>query len=153
MGRRGTVRRPSAAEVRHLERWLEDSLGPVQERRARAIVLHGAGVSAVEIAHQVEAHVNTIYSDLHSFAQLGVRAVHQQGKRGAPPRIGTVAVQEICRLADQSPAEVGLGYGRWSLSTLRKYLIGHHVLKRISREHLRQLIKKGACSTAKSSAS
>jgi hypothetical protein len=48
------------------------------------------------------------------------------------------------RLADQLPAKHRLPYGRWSLAKLREYVLQHHILKQISREHLRRLLKKGA---------
>jgi hypothetical protein len=38
---------------------------------------------------------------------------------------------------------LGLPYGRWSLSKFRDYLIGHGVVREISREHLRRVLKKG----------
>lgn len=153
MGRHIGVRPPSAAEVRQLERWLDDSLLPVQERRVKSILLHGAGVSAAEIARNVAAHVNTIYTDLHRFDQVGLSSVHHQGTRGAPRRISEATVKTICRMADCPPAEQGLVFGRWSLRLLREHLTREHIVSRISREHLRRLIKKGASATGKSGAS
>lgn len=46
------------------------------------------------------------------------------------------------------PYEVGLPQGRWSLSKLCTYLTKQRVLKTISREHVRQVLKKGASSCA-----
>jgi hypothetical protein len=49
----------------------------------------------------------------------------------------------MARIAEQSPTEFGLPYGRWSLAKLRAYLIHpRRLLKTISREHLRRLLKK-----------
>jgi len=153
MGRRVTVRKPSAAQIRTLEKWLDDSLEGPQERLVQELLLHGDGVVATDIARQLSVHVNTVYADLHAFAQDGLAVVHTRRKRGRPARIGPKEVRQICQLADRPPAEQGLAYGRWSLSSLRDQLIKQRVVKRISREHLRRLIKKGACGTAKSSES
>ena len=63
--------------------------------------------------------------------------------QGAPPRISATQLDEIARVAEQSPTEFGLPYGRWSLAKLQEYLIDQRrLLKRLSREHLRRLLKK-----------
>jgi hypothetical protein len=52
-------------------------------------------------------------------------------------------MDEIAQVAEQSPTEFGLPYGRWSLAKLQEYLIHQRrLLKAISREHLRRLLKK-----------
>ncbi len=122
MGRRVTVRKPSAAEIRKLEKWLDDALEGPQERLVQGILLHGEGVAASDIAHQLAVHVNTVYADLHAFAREGLAAVHTRRKRGRPTRIGPKEVRKICQLADRPPAEQGLAYSRWSLRSLREHL-------------------------------
>jgi len=63
--------------------------------------------------------------------------------KGASRRITATQMDEIARVAEPSPAELGLPYGRWSLAKLQEYLIHQrHLLKTISREHLRSLLKK-----------
>ena len=60
---------------------------------------------------------------------------------------------EMVRLAETLPAEMGLPYGRWSLSKLREYLLKRRVVKAISREHLRRELRKGGCAFGVSNAS
>jgi hypothetical protein len=48
---------------------------------------------------------------------------------------------------------VGLPYGRWTLAKLRAYLIRERLIKAISREHLRRVLKKGDTASATSGAS
>jgi transposase len=87
--------------------------------------------------------MNTIYAGLHRFAHLGMSLFQCVAPQGAPPRITATQLDEIARVADQSPTEFGLPYGRWSLAKLQEYLIHQrHLLKAISREHLRRLLKK-----------
>ncbi len=152
MGRQMTVHKPSAAQVRTLQKWLDDSLEGPQKRRIQEILLHGQGLPATEMAQQLGVHVNTVYADLHAFGQEGLATVRTRRHRGRPATISREQVCRICQLADQSPAEVGLVCSRWTLSTLRKYLIRQRIVKHISREHLRRLLKKGACGFATSSA-
>ena len=152
MSRSLIVRKPRTSDVRQLHKVLESALVPGQRRRAEAILLYAAGLTAVEIAHLLEVHANTIYADLHAFGIHGVAAVYHLGQRGAPQRLTPPQLNEVWRLAELPPYELGLPYGRWSLSKLRDYLIKPRVLSTISREHLRRVLKKGGCGYAASSA-
>ena len=68
---------------------------------------------------------------------------------GAPSRLSREQIETIWRLAGQPPTALGLPYGRWSLAKLRAYLIRQRIIKAISREHLRRVLKRGdtACAT------
>ncbi len=109
-------------------------------------------MEALTIAQALGSHVNTIYSDLQAFERYGVECIRQQLYGGAPARITEVQRATILNLAETPPGEVGLPYGRWSLSKLREYLIKHRVVKTISREHLRRVLKKGGSAFAMLSA-
>lgn len=152
MARPLTIRQPQTAEIRQLHQVLEEALTPGQRRRAEAIVLYAAGLTAVDIAQLLDVPPNTIYADLHAFGHDGSAAVHQVRRGGAPQGITPAHETEIQRLAATPPYTLGLPYGRWSLAKLRAYLIQHHVLKTISREHLRRVLKKGGCTFGGSSA-
>jgi len=151
MSRSLTIRQPRAMDIRQLHKIFESGLVPGQRRRAEAILLYAAGLTAVEIARLLEVHANTIYADLHAFDTYGVAAVHHLGRGGAPQQITPAQLAAVWRLADQPPYELGLPYGRWSLATLRDYLIKHRVVPTISREHLRRVLKKGGYGSAASS--
>src|SRR5688500_16219009 len=146
MSRSLTVRIPTAAEVRQASQLLSISDSAQQRRRADVIVLYAAGLSATAIAQTLGVHINTIYTDLRSFERNGLAAVTLQQPRGAPLRLSSEQQAEIQRLAEIAPYELGLPFGRWSLSTLRSYLIKRRIVKTISREHLRQVLKKGGSS-------
>lgn len=152
MSRSLIVRKPRATDVRRLHKILESALGPNQRRRAEAILLYAAGLTAVEIAHLLEVHANTISADLHACGTHGVAAGYHQGQRGAPRRLPPTQRNDVWRLADLPPYEWGLPYGRWSLSKWRDYLIKHRLLPPISRAHLRRVRKKGGGDYAASSA-
>jgi transposase len=139
-----SIRKLRSAEFRQLDDLLETSLNARQRRRAESILLYAAGLKVFEIAEVLKAHSHTIYADLHAFDQYGVEAVKQFDSPGAPQRIKDDQIAEIVHLAEIPPYELGLPYGRWSLSKFRGYLIKRRVVKSISREHLRRLLKKGA---------
>jgi transposase len=138
------IRKPTAAEVKHLQRWLETSSDQRQRRRAEILVLYATGMTATAIAELLGVHLNTISRVLHLFGRRGLAAVTGMRHGGVPPQISLRQAARIRRLVDRPPTKRGLPYGRWSLAKLRDYVLRHRIVKQISREHLRRLLKKGA---------
>jgi hypothetical protein len=89
---------------------------------------------------------------LRAFDHDGVRCVQAASGRTVRRGFTPEQVREICQLADQPPYELGLPYGRWSLSKLRDYLLKERFCRHLSREHLRRLLQKGGCAYAASGA-
>ena len=147
-----TVRKPSRTEIDYLNTVLEEELTARQRRRTEVLVLYAAGLEGVDIARALDIHMNTVYSDVRAFERYGVDCIHHRLRGGAPIRIAEAQRAEIVRLAEMAPGEVGLPYGRWSLSKLREYLLQHRIVPAISREYLRQVLKKGGCAFVTSSA-
>ena len=152
MSRPLTVRPPTTSQLRRIHRCLEAPLRPTQRRRAEALLLLAAGHTAVFIARLLGVHVNTAYADLRAFARHGLQSL-QATTRGAPPRLTPAQRRAIWRLAEQSPLGPGLPFARWSLAKLRAYLIRQRLVKAISREHLRRVLKKGGSTCAGCAAS
>lgn len=143
MTRTLNVRKPTVAEMRHLEVLLEEDLPPQVERRARAIWDYGCGLTGAAIAQGLRVHPNTIYADLHAFAQEGLGAVHPLSVGGAPQHITAKHLQQIWQWAECAPSEFGLLDARWTLASFREFVVKRRrLLKRISLEHLRRLLKK-----------
>jgi len=142
MARLMKVRRPKTSEIQQLCKRTVGLTDPHQQRRAEVLILYGMGLKPMEIAMSQGVHSNTVYKDLHVFEQLGLEAIAQLHHSGVPSRITARQESTMVRLAEQSPQEVGLPYGRWSLRKLSAYLIKKHIVKSIGRERLRQLLKK-----------
>lgn len=143
------VRQPTTFEVQRLCQQLHSLTNSHQARRAEALMLYGMGLTVTEIAAAQARHPNTIYKDLHAFAQVGLTAVKQLQQGGAPKRMTQAQMIELVRVAEQSPTDLGLPYGRWSLRKLSAYLVQHHIMKAIGREHLRQVLKKRSAFSAR----
>jgi transposase len=149
MPRTLTVRRPNSTEVRRLLQSLEAAdLTTVQRRRVEVLLLYAQGWNAVEIAANLSLHPNSVYLILRAFDQSGLDVMARVGRRGASPRLTANQRAMIIQIADQPPYELGLPHGRWSLANLRDYLIDQRVVKAISREHLRRVLKKGGFASA-----
>jgi transposase len=152
MARSLNIRTPRLAEFRKLDQLLCAELHPRQHRRAQAVLLHGQGLSGVDIAAALGVHPLTIYADLRAFAAAGLGCL-QPPRRGGPAKLLDPEQEaRICHLAEASPIDLGLPFSRWTLRRLRAYLIKERVVGRISREHLRRVLRKGGCATPASSA-
>lgn len=143
MARSLKIRKPRRAEMRRLEALLAETDHPFTQRRAQAILFYGAGLSAVDIAVALQVDPRTIYRDLRAFEQVGVACLQPPAPGGAAPRLQAQQVVALWRLAETPPLELGLPYGRWTLSKLRSYVRQTRIVKEISREHLRRVLKKG----------
>lgn len=137
------IRQPQPYERRHLQQVVEETTDPQIRRRTEAILFYADGLNAVEIATILKVHPNTIYADLHAFDQHGLTSLRPLARGGAPPRLTPEQLDQIVSLAEREPVEFGLPYGRWSLTKFRDFLIHQkRLLKQISREHLRGLLKR-----------
>lgn len=144
MARSLKIRKPRSAEIRKIEHMLAQDLHPKSQRRAYAILLYGEGLSGVDIAAALHVGPLTIYQDLRAFAQQGLVCLKPPPTGGPLKQLDETQEAEILRLAQLSPIDLGLPFSRWSLSKLRDYLQQQRLVKRISREHLRRVLKKGA---------
>jgi transposase len=154
MSRLLKARKPNGRELRRLCQILEEPERGRCHPRAEALILHAAGLNGLDMARALEVHPNTIYAYLHGFEQRGLAFVQECPRRGLPAGLSATQFEEIARIADQSPGDFGLPYGRWSLGKLREYLLGQgRFFEAISLEHLRRLLKKKTSASATSSAS
>jgi transposase len=156
MSRSLKVRKPQRTELQKLNGLLCQDLHPQQLRRAQAILLYGEGLSGVDIAAALAAHPLTIYADLWAFASDGLQCLVPPPHGGQPKQLTPAQEAYICQLALGSPIDLGRPFSRWTLATLRAYLLKERVVSHISREQVRRVLKKGACAlpaaSAKSSA-
>lgn len=154
MARSLTTRKPNAKEIRRLEYVVETPTDSQIQRRAEVLLDYALGLNAQDLAEALKVHANTIYADLRAFAQQGLACLAPLPKGGAPPRITVEQQTEIWRLAECTPGEFGYPEARWSLARFQDFLITkQHVLKRISLEHLRRVLKKKTFASGGSNAS
>ena len=138
MARSLKVRTPRPAEFRKLDQLLDAELHPRQRRRAQVILLHGEGVSGVDMAAALAVHPLTVYADLRAFAAAGLGCLQPPRTSGPAKLLDREQESRICRLAEGSPIDLGLPFSRWTLRRLRAYLVKERIVPHISREHLRR---------------
>jgi len=143
MTRTLTVRKPTQREMQELELLLESELCSQGRRRAKTILYHGLGLNGRQLAEALGVHPNTVYADLQAFEREGLACVRLLPVGGTPRRISDRQLNAIWRWAECLPRDLGLPDPRWTLTNFREFLIKRQgVLKRISLEHLRRLLKK-----------
>ncbi len=143
MARPLTIRKPTAHEVQRLETFLEEEHPPELKRRAEAILYYHLGLDGAAIAQALHAHPNTIYADLHAFEAAGLTCLHLMAVGGAHPHITPAQQAQIWEWAEARPCDFGLLDARWTLASFRAFIVKRQrLLKRISVEHLRRLLKK-----------
>jgi len=143
MTRTLTVRKPTQREIHELELMLEGDLTPQVRRRAETILYHSLGLTGRQIAEALRVHPNTVYADWQAFEREGLACVRPLSVGGTPRRISDQQLNAIWSWAECLPRDLGLPDPRWTLMNFRDFLVNRqHVLKRISLEHLRRLLKK-----------
>lgn len=144
MGGQSQVRKPDKRQLKILQEFIDSHDDAMKLRRAEILVMFASGVGGREIAKSLGIHENTVYGALRAFSEQGVASVITMSKGGTAPRLTKAQRAEIVRIANLSPKEFRLPFGRWTLTTLRSYLIRHRVVSAISKEHVRRVLKKGA---------
>ncbi len=143
MTRTLAVRPPTRRETQELERLLEGELSPQAYRRAETILYHGFGWNGQQLAEALHVHPSTVYADLRAFECDGLACVRPLSEGGAPRRISDEQLRAIWHWAECLPRDLGLPDPRWTLANFREFLVKRQrVLKRISLEHLRRVLKK-----------
>jgi transposase len=143
MTRTLTIRKPTQRETQELELMLEGELSSQAHRRAETILYHSLGLNGRQLAEALHVHPNTVYADLQAFEREGLACVRPLPVGGTPRRISDQQRNAIWRWAESLPRDQGLPDPRWTLTNFREFLVKRQrVLKQISLEHLRRLLKK-----------
>ncbi|CAG0944473.1 hypothetical protein ANRL1_01778 [Anaerolineae bacterium] len=143
MTRTLTVRKPTRRESQELELLLEGEISSQVRRRVETILYHGLGLNGRQLAEALHVHPNTVYADLQAFEREGLGCVRALPVGGAPRRISDQQLNAIWHWAECLPRDLGLPDPRWTLTNFREFLVNRQrVLKRISLEHLRRVLKK-----------
>ena len=135
--------KPSRAELRTLFSLLETATDPIIRQRATAIVWLCITAMATEVAQILNVHLNTVLHYIRGFHRGRLRWVTQRKKGGRPREISRRIERQIVALVQREPTAVGLPHGTWSLSRLQWFVTKKRKwLRKVSREHLRRLLKK-----------
>lgn len=115
----------------------------IRVRRALIIMASASGTPVPAIARLVAAHEDTVRDVIHSFNEIGLRALDPNWAGGRPRRISPDDEVYIVETAKARPKTLGRPFTRWSIRKLADYLAtnrGRRVY--LGRERLRQLLRR-----------
>lgn len=110
-------------------------------QRAQILLASDAGSAAPEIARVLQTDENQVRRVIRDFNADGVASLRPPTGDGRPRRIDDAAREEIRAIALARPRDLGEPGTRWSLTTLRRYLVRQRVVTTVSKEHLRRILQ------------
>lgn len=140
------VRTISDLEGRKLVLILRRSTSRVKVRRAQVVLASAQGMKAPEIARLTHLCEHYVRKLIRRFDKEGLSSLEPHFNGGRPPEISEEQKAEIVETALVPPGVMGLPFTRWSLAKLREHLMSRGIVKAISRERLRQILKEAKVS-------
>ncbi len=104
------------------------------------MIASDSGASAPQIAQVLQTDENQVRRVIGEFNADGMASLRPPTGGGQPRKIDDATRERIRDIALARPGDLGEPGTRWSLITLRCYLLRHRVVDRISKEHLRRLL-------------
>jgi transposase len=139
--------KPTDTEFRALLALLETATDSQILKRAEVIIWLCVSGIATEVAQLLDLHRVTVLRYVRAFNRQRMRWITHRPKRGPSSRMPKRVEYQIVMIAQHEPAQYGLHYGTWSLARLQWFVTKKRkLLRRISREHLRRILKKTVCS-------
>jgi transposase len=135
------VRELSPEEAQKLRRISRQSKVFALRQRAQILLASDSKSSAPEIARVLQTDENQVRRVIQEFNVHGMASVRPRIGGGRPRRIDDAAREKIRSIALARPRDLGEPGTRWSLATLRRYLIRKRVVGSISKEHLRRVLQ------------
>jgi transposase len=143
------VARPASVFVRVLIAEEAQSLRRISRRskvfslrqRAQIVLASDARSTAPEIARVLQTDENQVRRVIAEFNADGMASLRPPMGGGRPKRIDDAAREKIRSIALARPCDLGEPGTRWSLATLRRYVVRLRVVDSISKEHLRRLLQ------------
>jgi transposase len=136
------VRDLTPDEALRLRRMSRQSKVFAIRQRAQIVLASDSGAAAPQIAQVLQTDENQVRRVIGEFNADGMASLRPPTGGGHPRRIDDATRERIRDIALARPGDLGEPGTRWSLTTLRRYLIRRRVLTVISREHLRRLPNK-----------
>jgi transposase len=134
------VRALTPEEAVRLRRVSRQSKVFALRQRAQILLASDARSSAAEIARMLQTDENHVRRVIREFNQAGMASLRPRSGNGRPRRIDDATRERIRAIALARPRDLGEPGTRWSLTTLRRYLVRHWVAS-ISKEHLRRVLR------------
>ena len=128
-------------EGRQIQKILRSSRDRTKLRRAQVVLLSAQGMKVAQVAKNTYLHPEYVRELIRRFNSEGLNLFKERPRSGRPPTFTEEICAEVAEVALCPPQALGRPFSRWSLSKLQEYLIEKKVVKTISQETLRQILK------------
>ena len=135
------VRPLSEEEAVKLRRISRQSKVFALRQRAQMVLASDARSSAAEIARVLQSDENQVRRVIREFNEHAMDSLRPPSGGGRPRRIDGMTRERIRAVALARPSDLGEPGTRWSLLTLRRYLVRQRIVSSISKEHLRRILQ------------
>lgn len=135
------VRDLSEGEAVKLRRISRQSKVFALRQRAQIVLASASRSAAPQIAQVLQTDENQVRRVIAEFNADGMESLRPPTGGGRPRRIDDTAREEIRAVALARPRDLGEPGTRWSLATMRRYLVRKKIVKSISKEHLRRMLQ------------
>ncbi len=142
VGRSIHVRELSEDELFSLERGAKGKDYEMKVRAQMILLSKNEGLSARRIASRLGVHRHTVEERITRFNESGLEGLKDIPPPGRPPKITEEEKETIFKTALSKPNELGLPYSSWSSPKLTEYLVRSKLVKKISSDWVRKLLKK-----------
>lgn len=136
------VRDLKVVEGQKLQNVLRRGKNIIKARRAQVILCSAQGLKVSAIAKQVYLSDQYVRQIIHRFNEDGLTSLKPRYGGGRPADITPEQKAEIVELALMPPQILGLPFTQWSLSKLKAEVLRRKIVKSISSEWLRQILKE-----------
>lgn len=136
------LRRLTPKEGRVLLRVIRRSADKVAVKRAAVVLAANTGLTVPQISASQFVHQTYVRKILNGFNKIGLASIGNRYGKGRPVIFDDTVRQEIYQVVTTPPAQLKLPFTVWSVSKLRDYLIEHRIVKTISIEWLRQILRE-----------
>jgi transposase len=136
------VRALTETEGKKIQEILRKSKNRTAIRRAQVILMSEQGYKASEIAESTYLNVVYVRELIRRFNSEGISLLKERTRSGRPVTFTDEIKAEIVEHALSPPHLLGEPYTVWSLEKLKEYLIKTKVVKTISIEKLREILKE-----------
>lgn len=135
------VRSLKNEEWEELETLIEEPEKDIPLQRLLIVLLSAQGHRVQEVGKEVDLHPINVRKWIHRFNAHGIEGLRSGKSPGRPPVFSDAQRRRIVDAANSDPRSLGRSFSRWSLQRLRKYLIEAGIVKAISVETIRQVLR------------
>jgi transposase len=136
------VRSLTTSEGEKVQSLLRHSKSRVVVRRAQLVLLSAQGMRTTEIASTTLLHVEYVRELIRQFNIQGLALLKEQPRSGRPVELTEEIKAEIAETAMCPPSLLRQPFTRWSLEKLQQYLLKAKIVRTISLEALRNVLKE-----------